>query len=136
MSNLIKLMYVGKKPFAFDNIAGSCKVWEGNGSVQEVTEGQAKQLLKYPDQWALVDEADIEAINTPNTTEVTDEDGQAVKVDDAALGKALEKMSKAELVALAKAKFAQELDPAKSKKALIDAIEEFERDLEPVANVG
>ena len=136
MSNLIKLVYVGKKPFAFDNIAGSGKVWEGKGAVQEVTEGQAKQLLKYPDQWQLADEADAAALDTPDVVKVTDEDGDPVEVGAEALAKPLEKMSKAELVAFAQAKFGKELDSSKAKKLLIDSIEEFERDLEPVAQVG
>jgi hypothetical protein len=136
MSQLIKIVYVGKKPFAYDNVAKSGKVWQGNGDVQEVTEDQAKQLLKYPDQWDVVDAEDAGILNTSSTTEVTDEDGEKVNVDDADLKKPLEKMTKAELVALAKAKWGKELDATTGKKLLIDAIEEFDRDLEPVANVG
>jgi hypothetical protein len=136
MSQLIKIVYVGKKPTAYDNVAKSGKVWQGNGDVQEVTEDQAKQLLKYPDQWDVVDAEDAGILNTSSTTEVTDEDGEKVNVDDADLKKPLEKMTKAELVALAKAKWGKELDATTGKKLLIDAIEEFDRDLEPVANVG
>lgn len=132
----IKIVYIGKKPFAYDNVAKSGKCWAGNGDVQEVTEGQAKQLLKYPDQWALVDEADIEAVNTPTTTEVQGEGGEIVSVPDADLTKPLEKMSKAELVALAKLKWGKDLDASNPKKLLIDSIEEFARDLEPVAVLG
>jgi len=132
----IKIVYVGKKPFAYDNVAKSGKCWQGNGDVQEVTEGQAKQLMKYPDQWALVDPADVEAVNTPVTTEVQGEDGNAVDVSHDELSKPLEKMSKAELVALANVKWGKKLDARKSTKDLIDAIEEFARDIEPVANVG
>lgn len=136
MSQLIKIVYVGKKPAAYDNVAKSGKVWHGAGDVQEVTEDQAKQLLKFPDQWQLADDADLEALNTPTTIAVTDEDGNEVQVDATDLGKPLEKMTKEELVALAKAKWDKELDVKKAKKLLIDAIEEFERDLEPVATVG
>lgn len=136
MSQLIKIVYVGKKPTAYDNVAKSGKCWSGNGDVQEVTADQAKQLLKFPDQWALFDEADVEAVNTPGSTEVTDENGEQVQIGSDALKKPLEKMSKEELVALAKAKWDKELDAKKAKKLLIDAIEEFERDLEPVAVVG
>lgn len=132
----IKIVYVGKKPFAYDNVAKSGKCWQGNGDVQEVTEGQAKHLLKYPDQWALVDPADVEAVNTPTTTEVQGEDGETVNVPDTDLTKPLERMSKAELVALAKAKWGKDLDATKGKKLLIDSIEEFDRDLEPVAKLG
>ena len=136
MSQLIKIVYVGKKPFAYDNVAKSGKVWQGNGDVQEVTEDQAKQLLKFPDQWDVVDAQDAGIVDTPSTTEVTDEDGETVNVDNTDLKKPLEKMTKAELVALAKAKWGKELDVTSGKKLLIDAIEEFDRDLEPVANVG
>jgi len=136
MSTLIKIVYVGKKPTAYDNVAKSHKCWNGNGDVQEVTPDQAKQLLKFPDQWALADEADREAIDTPSIVEVKDEDGNDVQVQATELGKPLEKMTKPELVALAQARWGKELDAKKSKKDLIDAIEEFERDLEPVAVVG
>lgn len=133
MSELIKIVYVGKKPTAYDNVAKSCKCWNGNGDVQEVSAEQAKQLLKFPDQWALADAADIDAIPTAVTTEVTGENCEPVTVDTAALKKPLEKMTKDELVALAKAKWGKELDAKLAKKLLIDAIEEFERDLEPLA---
>ena len=136
MSKLIKIIYVGKKPFAYDNMAGSGKCWNGNGDVHEVTDNQAKQLLKYTDQWELVDAADQAAVDKPTTVEVVGEDGEDVTIRTDGLGKALEKMSKAELLAFGKAKFGKDMDMAKSKKALIDAIEEFERDLEPVGKVG
>lgn len=132
----IKIVYVGKKPFAYDNVAKSGKCWAGNGDVQEVAPNEAKQLLKYPDQWALADVGDAEAVNTPTTTEVQGEDGETVNVLDSDLTKPLENMSKSELVAFAKAKFGKKLDARMSSKNLIDAIEEFERDLEPVAVIG
>lgn len=132
----INIVYVGKKPFAYDNVAKSGKCWAGKGDVQAVTPNEAKQLLKYPDQWALADAADAEAVNTPTTTEVQGENGETVNVPDADLTKPLEKMSKSELAAFAKAKFGKKLDARKATKELIDAIEEFERDLEPVAVIG
>jgi len=130
--SLIKIVYVGKKPTCFDNVAKSGKVWNGPGDVQEVTPEQAKQLLKFPDQWDVVNDEDAGIVNQPTTVDVTDEDGQDVQIDQASLAKPLEKMSKAELVALAKAKWDKDLDATKSKKLLIDAIEEFERDVPPV----
>jgi hypothetical protein len=136
MSKLIPIVYVGKKPAAFDNVARSGKCWNGNGDVQEVTDAQAKLLIKFPDQWALADEADAAAVNTLESVQVTDDEGNAVDIAHASLTKPLESMSKPELVAFAQAKFGQELNATKPKKLLIDAIEEFERDLEPVANVG
>lgn len=136
MSELIKIAYVGNKPSAYDNVAKSGAVWTGKGDVQEVTQAQAKQLLKYPDQWALVDEADADAVQTSGTVTVTNEQGDAVDVTSADMNKPLEKMTKAELVALAQAKWGKELSVDKKKKDLIDAIEEFMRDLEPIANVS
>lgn len=132
MSHLIKIVYVGKKPFATDNVAGSRKVWNGHGDVQQVTEAQAKTLLKYPDQWDVVDADDAGLVNEPTTVHVTDEDGQDVSVTTDDLAKPLEKMSKPELIAYAKAKWDKQLDARKSTKNLIDAIEEFERDLAPI----
>ena len=123
--SLIKIVYVGKKPYCFDNVAGSGKCWNGKGDVQEVTEAQAKQLLKFPDQWDVANDEDAGIVNTPTTVEIKDEDGQDVQVDQATLTKPLEKMSKAELVALPKAKWGKDLDPTKAKKLLIDAIEEL-----------
>lgn len=136
MSELINIVYVGNKPTAYDNVAKSGKCWSGKGDVQEVTEAQAKQLIKYPDQWALANEADLEAVQTSGTVEVTNEDGEIVDVTNADMKKPLEKMTKAELVGLALAKWGKELSVDKNKKDLIDAIEEFMRDLEPIANVS
>lgn len=132
----IKIVYVGKKPFAYDNVAKSGKCWAGNGDVQEVRPEEAKVLLKYPDQWALVDQADEQVVTAPVTTAVVGEDGEDVNVSHDDLKKPLESMSKSELAAFAKAKFGKKLDARKATKELIDTIEEFERDLEPVAVIG
>ena len=129
MSNLIKIVYVGKKPIAYDNVAGSGKSWAGHGDVQEVTEAQAKKLLKFPDQWQLADAADVEALDAPVSTEVTGENGESVQVDNADLKKPLEKMNKTELTALAKQTWDKDLDPAMTKKAMIDQIEEWQHEL-------
>lgn len=136
MPKLIPIVYIGKKPAAFDNVARSGKCWNGNGDVQEVTDAQAKVLIQYTDQWQLANKADAEAVNKPVSVQVTDSDGETVQIEHEALSKPLEKMSKAELLAFAQAKFGKELDATKPKKLLIDAIEEFERDLEPVATIG
>ena len=133
MTKLIALRYVGKKPAAYDNIARSGVTWNGFGDVQEVSDAQAKLLLKYPDQWALADARDESAVSAPVSISVQDEDGDDVAIDPEALSKPLEKMSKAELKAFAHQKWGQELDARKSTKAMIDQIEEWERDLEPKA---
>ena len=130
MTELVDIKYVGKKPFALDNVAGSAKLWNGNGDIQSVTVAQAKILLKYPDQWGLVNAKDTQVIEQPVTMEVetgTDEQGemQTEQVDTEDLDKPLERMTKPELVALAKVKFGAELDVSKAKKLLIDQIEEL-----------
>ena len=129
MSNLVPVVYVGNKPHAFDNIAHSGKSWQGKGDVQEVTDAQAKLLLKYPDQWALANEADHAAVEAPVSIEGKDENGEAVTIDPDDLKKPLEKMNKAELAALAKQSWDKELDPAMTKKAMIDQIEEWQHEL-------
>lgn len=130
MTTLVDIKYVGKKPFALDNVAGSAKLWNGNGDIQPVTQAQAKILLKYPDQWALANAEDATTVEQPATIEVetgTDDQGQTQveQVDTESLGKPLERMTKPELVALAKVKFNADLDVSKGKKALIDQIEEL-----------
>ena len=129
MSNLVQVVYVGNKPHAFDNIAHSGKSWQGKGDVQEVTDAQAKLLLKYPDQWALANEADRAAVDAPVSIQSQDENGEAVTIDPDDLKKPLEKMNKAELAALAKQSWDKELDPAMTKKAMIDQIEEWQHEL-------
>ena len=129
MSNLVQVVYVGNKPHAFDNIAHSGKSWQGKGDVQEVTDAQAKLLLKYPDQWALANEADRAAVEAPVSIQSQDENGEAVTIDPDDLKKPLEKMNKAELSALAKQSWDKELNPAMTKKAMIDQIEEWQHEL-------
>lgn len=120
----IKIKYVGKKKFAVDNVAGSKKVWEGEGDIQDVTDAQARTLLKYPDQWALVSKSDAQAVAEPQSVVGMDEDGTEVSVNPDAFTKPLEKMNKPELVAYAKEKLGIDLDPAMQKKQMIDRIEE------------
>ena len=115
-----RIQYVGKKPMAFDNVAGSRKIWEGHGDVQEVSAEQAKILLKFPDQWALDD--------PDEAARLADASPEA----DRAAKKPLEKMSKTELLVLAKAEFGHELPPTLSRKLMIDQIEDW-RHTPPVA---
>ena len=136
MTQLVAVKYIGKKPAAYDNIARSGKTWEGAGDVQEVTESQAAQLIKFTDQWVLADEADAARVAVPSDIKVVDEDGDTVIIEPEALKKPIEKMTKAEIVAYVLNKFGKELDPTKAKKALIDTVEEFERDLDVTVGVG
>lgn len=50
---LVRVMYVGRKPFAVDNVAGSGQTWNGKGDVKEVEADEAAVLCSYPDQWAI-----------------------------------------------------------------------------------
>ncbi len=133
MSELIKVVYVGNKPTAFDSVARSGKTWAGKGDVQEVTDVQAKALLKYPDQWALVNEADASKVAKPQSITATDEDGKKQTIDPEAFKAPIEQMTKVELVALAKSKWDKDLSIQLSKKQLLDEIIEFEATLQPVA---
>jgi hypothetical protein len=135
MAKLIAVRYVGNKLAAYDNVARSGVTWNGKGDVQQVTDAQAKVLIKYTDQWVLANAGDQAAVLAPVSIQVTDEDGASVSIDPDDLNKPLEKMSKAELKAYAANKWGKELDARKSTKALIDQIEEFERDFDVVIGV-
>ncbi len=135
MAKLIPVIYVGKKPQAFDNVARSGKTWNGAGDVQEVTDAQAKMLIKFPDQWQLADDADLAQVNQPTSITGTNEDGDSVTVDPAALTKPLEKMNKAELTALAIDRWGKELDSKLSKKQMIDQLEEWQETLDVTSGV-
>jgi hypothetical protein len=130
MAKLIPVVYVGKKPEAFDNVARSGKSWNGQGDVQEVTDAQAKLLIKFPDQWQLANEKDRASVEAPESITGIDDNGKAVTVDPEDLKQPIEKMSKAELTALAKDRWGKELDSKLSKKAMIDQIEEWAESLD------
>ena len=136
MTQLVKVQYVGNKKAAYDNVARSGVTWEGFGDIKEVTEDQAKLLMKFPDQWMLVNEEDTERVQAPTNIKVVDEDGDTVVIDPEVFSKPIEKMTKAEIVAYAANKFGKDIDVNKSKKALIDIVEEFERDLDVTIGVG
>lgn len=127
---LIAVRYVGKKPSAYDSVARSGAVWNGPGDVQEVTDAQAKLLIKYTDQWQLANPDDLTAVNAPISITVVDEDGDSVAIDPDRFKLPLERMSKAELIALAKDRWGKTLDARRSSKHLIDQIEEYQRDLD------
>lgn len=136
MAKLIPVVYVGKKPVAFDNVARSGKSWNGQGDVQEVTDAQAKLLIKFPDQWALADEKDRKSVEAPVSVPGTDEDGNTVTVDPEALTKPIEKMNKAELTALAMDRFGKALDAKLGKKQMIDQLEEWMETLDVTSGVA
>lgn len=134
-SKLVDVVYVGKKPQAFDNVAQSHKVWNGSGDVQAVTEQQARILIKYPDQWKLADANDTAAVNKPAVHSTSDADGNKVNVTESDLKKPVEKMNKNELVVYAKEKFGKDLDPALGKKQMLDELEAWEKEIDPIGLV-
>lgn len=117
----MKIRYVGKKPFAFDNVAQSGKIWAGHGDVQEVSDAQARKLLGYPDQWALDDPKSAKELAVVHPVITTDEQGQPVELDPAELLKPIERMSKIELVALAQS-MGKSLPTTMARKGMIDQI--------------
>lgn len=134
-TNLVDVVYVGKKPMAFDNVANSKKVWNGNGDVQSVTDAQARILIKYPDQWKLADKKDAAAVNAPVTHTTKDADGNATTVTEDDLKKPVEKMNKTELTVYAKEKYGKDMDPTWSKKQMQDQIETWEKEIDPIGLV-
>lgn len=124
---LVQIVYVGKKPTSFDNVARSGKVWNGNGDVQEVTPEQAKTLLKYPDQWALVNKDDAVVVDAPVIITSTDPaDGAKTNVTEEELAIHIEKMTVPQLRAYAQEKFGKELD-GKKRAEILDELEELIR---------
>lgn len=134
-ANLIKIQYIGSKPVAYDNVAKSGVSWTGHGDIQSVTDIQAKILLKFPDQWALVDKKDAAVVNTPISLKVIDEDGDEVLVDPTVLNKPLDRMTKSELLGYAKNKWGKVLDARSSSKSMIDKIEEWETELDVTVGI-
>lgn len=49
----IKVEYVGVKPEKIDNVAGTGKVWHGQGDVQEVSPEAWAKLKRHPDIWRI-----------------------------------------------------------------------------------
>lgn len=117
-----KVMYVGKKPFTVDNVAGTGKSWEGRGSVQAVTEDQARILLSHPDQWwpagklPTSEEVDAKTVAFFSGTKIP---------EGAALPKDVKEMSLAELKAHAKKIYGEKLR-ARTVKAALEEIAHIE----------
>lgn len=124
----VPIVYVGKKPFAVDNVAGSGKAWNGNGDVQTVTPAQAKVLIRFSDQWKLANSKTAASVESSGVVEVM-LDGEVIDVDVDAISRSLDKLSKPELLAIAKAKIGKEFSPSLSKKVLLDEIRKSADDL-------
>lgn len=128
----VPIVYVGKKPFAVDNVAGSGKAWNGNGDVQTVTPAQAKVLIRFSDQWKLANGKTASSVESSVESSGVVEvmlDGEVIDVDVDAISRSLDKLSKPELLAIAKAKIGKEFSPSLSKKVLLDEIRKSADDL-------
>lgn len=55
---MIKIQYIGHKPYKTDNVAGTATVWEGRGDVQDVPDDAAPKLLRFPGVWQAAEEAE------------------------------------------------------------------------------
>ena len=115
----VRIEYVGRKPSAIDNVAGSGQCWKGAGDVRSVTASQARILLKYPDQWVLA-----KGSNPPGQAEPIQVQGEqgTVCVPESALEKPLEKMNKEALMAAAQT-LGKTLSPTLTKKEMVDQLE-------------
>jgi hypothetical protein len=142
LAELVAVVYVGLKPSAYDNVAGSGKIWHGKGDVQHVTELQATTLCKYPDQWNRVasdaQDADNEAADDDKGNDDGDDEGDDNKNGGAGsadglspeeiaeiLKTPLEKLTKAKLIQFAQFKLNKTLDPSLGKTAMVNQIEEW-----------
>lgn len=130
---MIRLKYIGKKPFAIDNITHSGTTWEGPGDVREVQDRTARALLAYPDQWALEDPKDAKTVAKEPVTAFLKPDGQRVVVPDSDLKKHLEDMTPDELRAYALRYYKKTLPASAGRKRLMDEIEELQRGMDPIA---
>ena len=125
----LKIVYVGNKLMSHDNVTRSGAIWNGKGDIQEVTEDQAKILLKYPDQWALADANDDDPTDNKILIDVFDENGNLVNIDTAELTGSMEKMTKIQMIALIKMKWNKELPHTLTKKELMGEAETLEAEI-------
>lgn len=63
----VAIRYIGSKEEKVDNVAGTGKVWRGEGDVQVVDEKAAAKLLKHTDVWEPA-EGQGEGAETDETT--------------------------------------------------------------------
>ena len=110
---LVPVVYVGKKPQAFDNMARTGKVWKGAGDVQYVRADQARILMRFPDQWAMAEGSGA----IPDATADVGADPSQ---------KPAEHMTKDELIALARARYGKKLDRRLSVRTMIDQMQDWE----------
>ena len=125
----VKIVYVGAKPFALDNVAKSGAAWNGKGDIQEVTPVQAKTLLKYADQWALAEGENLDDADTTVIIETTDGQGKQILTNADELTMPTEKMSASQLVAYAKNKYGKNLKLNRGRKVLLDEVNSLDNNI-------
>ncbi|MFY9479172.1 MAG: hypothetical protein WAQ08_16120 [Aquabacterium sp.] len=55
----VNVVYLGRKPFKQDNVAGTGIVWRGYGDIQRVPVTALAKILEHPAVWAVADDADL-----------------------------------------------------------------------------
>lgn len=80
---MIQVRYIGLKPTKTDNVAGTDAVWNGPGSVQEVSDAAWEKLKKHPSVWQLAD-APYEPTETASGPKffLPTEDGGVLNLDE------------------------------------------------------
>lgn len=123
--DLVKIVYVGKKPYATDNVAHSGKSWNGRGDVQEVTLRQASMLCRFPDQWQVVDGKPL-----PDEKSIEQKLAQLTPPKPGGVGvagKRLDDMDERELADHALYYYEVTLDPKLGREEMLDRINEAVR---------
>ena len=132
--SMVDVMYVGRKPFAVDNVAGSGQTWTGNGDVKPVTEDEALVLEGFPDQWQRAPKT-----GEPPTPAQVDANAKAFFAKDGKATAALKRPPRdrtlAELQKDAKRKYGAILK-SKSLKGALEELAALEEDDEHERGVG
>lgn len=120
---VVFVMYVGSKPYAIDNVAGTGLTWEGRGAVQPVPAAKAKKFLQFPDQWWPEG-----PVPTPEEVAARMKEffaGNAIP-QGVVLPKDLAEMDEAELVEYAFKEYGQHLKPTLTRAQLLEEISALE----------
>lgn len=129
---MIEIRYIGRKAWAVDPVAGSGVVWDGHDDVQPMTISQARKILKHPDEWELANAEDASRLEVQTLHQTLDEHGKTTEVDEQDLAKPVDKMTRSELKVHAKLKYGRDIPATMSRAHMLDAIEEFEKTVNPI----
>lgn len=122
-SQQVNVMYVGRKPFAVDNVAHSGQTWEGRGDLKPVSPKQARLLLNHPSQWWL--EGPLPSLEEVDAR-VTEFFAGRFIPDEVTLPTSVEDMDADELRAYAQAEYGQTLPARMDERALREEIAALE----------